>query len=80
MGESIAQSFSVNDSKRRDEIGFDGAIAIVDHIFVPLSFSASYNKPIRGMTLKSRPLAVAPNPARLCRGHGWKWVHGESQS
>jgi hypothetical protein len=33
MGESIAQPFAVNDAQRRDEIAFDGAIAVIDHNF-----------------------------------------------
>ena len=39
MSKRVAQSLAVNDAQRRDEIVFDGVIAFVAHIFVPL-FSA----------------------------------------
>ena len=38
MSKRVAQSLPINDPQRSDEIVFDGAVAIVDHISLPFSY------------------------------------------
>jgi hypothetical protein len=46
MSKRIAQSLSVNDPKRGDEIVFDSDVSFVDNIFTRLSRSAPGNQSI----------------------------------